>query len=376
MLNAQTYMRRPYAVQAVQVTEQNRNHLSEFIRIRGSGGISYNIGDWLVNADGCVTAVFPDAEFHASFESREPSAAEYRNGTVAGFVRVTGGHPPYPGYMPIPEGRRVAAAMLRAFRDTPQASGHVQADASALYHAGGDFGRAGDLLVRWGWGTFRAWCGGVGPRMSRRTLPDHYPQEEPVAPATETTESISQWAIETFGDGGTDLHAAVRLMEEVAELVAVVVEFESWDADPETMAASAEHRAAIDRIHPKMREEAADVAIVLARLTRRLTGGDLDLKRPGGGSGWHPFAHQAATLNTAGAKLLAALRKREVDFDRCAQWAPLAAADQDALHHVIDAFEALTRDLGLQAAVDAKMAINRARKWGVVGGHGQHVGGT
>lgn len=27
-------------------------------------------------------------------------------------------------------------------------------------------------------------------------------------------------------------------------------------------------------------------------------------------------------------------------------------------------------------AVDAKMKINRARKWVVVGGHGQHVGGT
>lgn len=89
----------------------------------------------------------PDAE------RQEPSAAEYRNGTVAGFVRVTVGHLPNPGYMPIPEGRRVAASMLRAFRATPQASGHVQADAAALYYAGGDFGLAGNLLVRWGWGT-------------------------------------------------------------------------------------------------------------------------------------------------------------------------------------------------------------------------------
>lgn len=27
---------------------------------------------------------------------------------------------------------------------------------AALYRAGGDFGLAGNLLVRWGWGTFRA----------------------------------------------------------------------------------------------------------------------------------------------------------------------------------------------------------------------------
>lgn len=199
-----------------------------------------------------------------------------------------------------------------------------------------------------------------------------------MTPATETVESICQWSTAIFGDGGTDLHASVRLMEVVAKLVAHVVEFESWDADPETMAASAPHREAIDRIHPEMRAQAADVAIVLACFTRRLTGTTLDFTRAGGGSGWHPTMQQAVALNTAVVQLLCWLRDADAHHNK------LAARFGDVLPDVremltaklhecpstlervtdaIVAFELLTHDLDLQAAVDAKMQRNRAGKW-------------
>ncbi len=213
----------------------------------------------------------------------------------------------------------------------------------------------------------------------------------------ETAESICAWATETFEMPGTDFHvgigtethASVRLMEAVAALVTVVVEFESWDVDPETMMASAPHREAIDRIHPKMRDAAADVAIVLTWVLRRVGGPTLNVARTGSGSGWHPYAHQAALLNGLTARLIRAIHGRETYRNRLAAEyavvlpdirASLAAntntAEHDLLAASIAAFEALTHDLNLQAAIDARMRTNRTCKWIVAAGHAVSVEGT
>ena len=194
----------------------------------------------------------------------------------------------------------------------------------------------------------------------------------------ETPETICQWATATFGDGGTDLHAGVRLMEEVAELVVCVVEFESYDVEPEVLMESPSIREALDRIYPKMREEAADVAIVLARLTQRLMGHTtaVDFGRIRTGSGWHPYARHAAALNMATAKLLKALRETDGVVPPSTGWSPTTREVHAALCDVLGNFHVLTEELRLQDVIDAKMQINRARKWTVIGGHGQHVVGT
>lgn len=70
---------------------------------------------------------------------------------------------------------------------------------------------------------------------------------------SETTESIAQWANETFGVPGSNARVAARANEEMAELLRALT---------------------ADDLHPKAIEECADVVIVLARLVWRL-GGDV-----------------------------------------------------------------------------------------------------
>lgn len=69
----------------------------------------------------------------------------------------------------------------------------------------------------------------------------------------ETAKSISDWIIATFGASGTNERVAIRANEEMAELLRAVADVSS---------------------HEKVREECADVVIVLCRLCERF-GGDL-----------------------------------------------------------------------------------------------------
>lgn len=65
----------------------------------------------------------------------------------------------------------------------------------------------------------------------------------------ETQPSISKWALETFGEAGSNLRVAVRANEEMAELLRCL---------------------SVDDEHEQAGEELADVIIVLNRLATRL----------------------------------------------------------------------------------------------------------
>lgn len=65
----------------------------------------------------------------------------------------------------------------------------------------------------------------------------------------ETQSTISQWADETFGTGGTNARAAARANEEMAELLANLT---------------------TDDNHPKAADEIADIFIVLYRVATKL----------------------------------------------------------------------------------------------------------
>lgn len=64
----------------------------------------------------------------------------------------------------------------------------------------------------------------------------------------ETQETISKWAVDTFGVAADDLSVAIRANTEMAELLRALAE------DPE---------------HPKAPEECADIIIVLMRIFER-----------------------------------------------------------------------------------------------------------
>jgi NTP pyrophosphatase (non-canonical NTP hydrolase) len=70
-----------------------------------------------------------------------------------------------------------------------------------------------------------------------------------VSTRAETQVSISQWAVKTFGPGGTNARAIARANREMAELL--------------------EHVTADDQ-HPEAAEEVADIVIVLYRVATRL----------------------------------------------------------------------------------------------------------
>jgi hypothetical protein len=65
----------------------------------------------------------------------------------------------------------------------------------------------------------------------------------------ETQQSVSEWAVDTFGDTGTNVRVAVRANEEMAELL---------------------RELTIDDQSPKAPKEIADIIIVLYRLATRM----------------------------------------------------------------------------------------------------------
>jgi hypothetical protein len=67
---------------------------------------------------------------------------------------------------------------------------------------------------------------------------------------TETQQTISQWALDTFGPVGSNVRVAARANEEMSELLRALT---------------------VDESHPKAAEEIADIVIVLYRLATRLS---------------------------------------------------------------------------------------------------------
>ena len=151
----------------------------------------------------------------------------------------------------------------------------------------------------------------------------------------ETQETISQWAIETFGDVKTTRSILTRANCELAEL---------------------EHAIECSAAHDKIASEIADVIIVLARYQADFTDASCyNTERPVDRRG---FLIQDAVVHLMHARSCSVMN------------APtLVIRAVGALHAL-----AIWFDIDLPTAIDAKMAINRGRTWTAKGaGHGQHV---
>ncbi len=154
----------------------------------------------------------------------------------------------------------------------------------------------------------------------------------------ETQQTISDWALATFGDVKTPRSILTRAGCEFAELV---------------------HAVECDAPHDKIVAEIADVIIVLCRYPA-----DLALAEQSGAF----ICGAPGFLLSDAEESLTKAKQRTLD---ATNWpiAPLVI-------RLVDALSALVRryDLDLPAAIDAKMMINRGRKWAAKGaGHGQHV---
>jgi hypothetical protein len=145
----------------------------------------------------------------------------------------------------------------------------------------------------------------------------------------ETQETIAAWALATFGDVKSTRSILTRANCEMAELV---------------------HAMECGAPTEKVASEIADVIIVLCRYPETFT-------RP------------CETVGQVEDHL------EEVTYHMTAMLAGAGARQQHSVYAVMElhgAAQALGIDL--PAAIDAKMAINRARKWESKGaGHGQHV---
>ena len=164
----------------------------------------------------------------------------------------------------------------------------------------------------------------------------------------ETQETVTAWAIATFGNGGSDLRCATRANEEMAELL-----------------------SCLSRAEPDMdavRLELADVCIVLWRLGTRL-GIALDTLD----SGASPSRDERTALHRAAC---ANEYLGFVMFNLSQPMAPNIRGAKSSVHSAWRVLLSTALDLGidLQAAINAKMKINRARVWRKDGsGHGYHV---
>lgn len=162
---------------------------------------------------------------------------------------------------------------------------------------------------------------------------------------TETQQSICAWADATFGPPVSDASIAARALHEMAELVTACVYGES----PE-----------------RIGQEAADVVIVLARLGRATKIDVIQaVARPAeGGAASDRFAETAAVATEHLAEAVCSIMLGD-------SWSA-----RPSIHRLIRDLVFLDACLGinLPAAIDAKMAINRARKWHVdERGHAVHV---
>lgn len=160
----------------------------------------------------------------------------------------------------------------------------------------------------------------------------------------ETQQSVTEWAVATFGDDGSDLRCATRANEEMAELLSCLSR-----PEPDMSAVAA---------------ELADVCIVLWRLGTRL-----ETCLPVTTVAVLPHELQVRWWAFSANAHLASALLRLANFD-------VAMVRTD----LIGAFQAINvtaQHLGidLQAAIDAKMDVNRNKRvWKLDGsGHGYHV---
>jgi phosphoribosyl-ATP pyrophosphohydrolase len=163
--------------------------------------------------------------------------------------------------------------------------------------------------------------------------------------ARETQASICEWASATFDDPGSNYRVAVRAQEEMVEGLRA-----------ETIGKSSENIA----------EEIADTAIVMLRLMQRL-GVEID-ETDGSDGGYVPsVSRNLAFANRVLASIIEDLSDR--DYIPAVTAATLLGRIWGRLHGCCD-------ELGvpLWDAIQAKMAINRKRRWVLDGtGHGYHV---
>lgn len=162
---------------------------------------------------------------------------------------------------------------------------------------------------------------------------------------TETQSSICTWADATFGVPVSDASIAARALVEMAKLVTAVVNGEPAE---------------------RIGVEIADVVIVLARLGVALgidVVGLID-RQVEGRLPDHYVAITAASTSVWLAEILLAVTSGDLDV-----------AQAHALRLFRDlAALASWNGINLPAAIDAKMAVNRTRKWVRDGnGHGRHV---
>lgn len=158
----------------------------------------------------------------------------------------------------------------------------------------------------------------------------------------ETQRSICEWTAEVFGTSGSTIRAAVRAHEEAIELL----------------------RALTSEQYDKAPAECADVVIVMCRVAeRRRETLDWRLTPPG-----RKDRARALTYATRASAALASMTSA-LAFD-----GPVSGGASAV--EVVRLVAACAAWLGvdLQAEIDRKMTINRARVWTVdADGHGYHV---
>lgn len=156
----------------------------------------------------------------------------------------------------------------------------------------------------------------------------------------ETQSSICTWADDTFGAPASDASIAARALVDMAALVTACVNGEPAE---------------------RIGMEIADVVIVLARLGRSLGVQAVPLVD------WvDSFPHCMLRYATGASSALSDLLMARGDRASAASCLRLVVAELRNL--------AVCLNVSLCSTIDAKMAINRARKWVLDGnGHGRHV---
>lgn len=166
----------------------------------------------------------------------------------------------------------------------------------------------------------------------------------------ETQDTISEWAVKTFGPAGTVSSVTVRAMKELVELMGELAN--PGDVD-----------------HHRVCDECADVVIVLTRAAKRL-GYDIFTEME---AERRFINHEQSSIM----HVIVAMDRMNALLRQCTRERRIAPGDERWLLGSIAAEleEVCTRHGGsLRTCIDAKMAINRGRVWRLDGrGHGQHV---
>jgi NTP pyrophosphatase (non-canonical NTP hydrolase) len=159
----------------------------------------------------------------------------------------------------------------------------------------------------------------------------------------ETQVGIAQWCEDTFGVVTTDFRLVLRAIEEMVELL----------------------NAVDTKDYAKVSEEAADVVIVLSRLAVKF-GVTLKFTCTSGLSspGADDLSWLATRANMALAEVLCGVE--------ISPYSLLPEKLEELMRRLVRTCEAVQGEL--EKAIDTKMAVNRARKWRLLGdGTGYHI---